>query len=170
VEYRPFFLRPDTPLEGAPVPAYVKARMGDPNNPLKLRAREAGVPIVDRDMMYSTWRAHEASEYARSQGKLDAFYAALMRRSWAEGQNISAWETIQGAAAEVGLDPEETKRAVEEGRYRSTVEEGVREAHSLGVEAVPTSIVANRFVIQGAQSYTVWKQAMERLGAKPRGG
>jgi predicted DsbA family dithiol-disulfide isomerase len=33
---------------------------------------------------------------------------------------------------------------------------------------VPTFVLADRLVIQGAQKYPVFKNAMERLGAQPR--
>lgn len=78
------------------------------------------------------------------------------------------WSTLRGAAEEAGLDPDETQRAVEEGRYKAVVEDAVRQAHELGIHAVPTFVLADRLVIQGAQTYPVFKNAMERLGVPPR--
>jgi len=170
VDWQPYFLRPDTPPEGWPLPAAIKERMKDPNNPLKLRAAQAGLKMVEREMIPSTRRAHQAAEYARTQGKLEPFHAALLRRYWSEGQDLWAWETLRAAAQEVGLDPDEVQRAVEDGRFAQAVEDAIREAQAMGVNAVPTFLVGDRFAIQGAQSYPVFKQAMERLGATPRAG
>jgi predicted DsbA family dithiol-disulfide isomerase len=169
VDWRPFFLRPETPPEGLPLPAYVREKMKDPNNPLKRRAAAAGLTMVEREVIPSTRRAHQAAEYAREQGKLEAFNAAILRRYWSEGQDLWQWDTLRGAAEEAGLNPDEVQRAVEEGRYKDAVEDAVRQAHEWGINAVPTFILGDKFGLQGAQEYPVFKQAMERLGVKPRG-
>ncbi|MBJ6763350.1 DsbA family oxidoreductase [Myxococcaceae bacterium JPH2] len=168
VDWRPFFLRPETPPEGLPLPEYVKERMKDPNNPLKVRAAQAGLKMVHRDIIPSTRRAHEAAEFARDAGKLDPFHAAVLRRYWTEGQNLWEFETLRGAAQDAGLDPDALQRALEEGRYTKRVEESVREAQGLGVNAVPTFVLGERFALQGAQEYDIFRQAMQRLGATPR--
>lgn len=170
MEWEPFFLRPETPPEGIPLPDSYRERAKDPNNPLKLRAAAAGLKMADRTRIPSTRRAHEAAEFARDQGKLAPLHAALLRRYWSEGQDLYAWDTLRGAAVEAGLDPDALQSAIEEGRYRERVERGVEEAHALGIHAVPTFIVANQFAIQGAQEYPVFEEAMRRLGAKPREG
>jgi predicted DsbA family dithiol-disulfide isomerase len=168
VDWQPFFLRPETPPEGLPLPAHIREKMKDPNNPLKVRAAQAGLKMVDRDVIPSTRRAHQATEYARTQGKLEPYHAAILRRYWSEGQDLWQWETLRGAAEEVGLDADALQRAVESGEFAKVVEDAVRAAQEMGVSAVPTFVLGERFGIQGAQDYAVFKQAMERLGAKPR--
>ena len=168
VDWRPFFLRPETPPEGLPLPAYVRERMKDPNNPLKRRAAQAGLKMVEREVIPSTRRAHQAAEFARDAGRLEPFNAALLRRYWSEGQDLWQWDTLRGAAQEAGVDPEAMQQAVEEGRYRQVVEDAVREAQQMGIQAVPTFLLGDRFALQGAQEYAVFQQAMQRLGVKPR--
>jgi predicted DsbA family dithiol-disulfide isomerase len=168
VDWRPFFLRPETPPEGLPLPAYVREKMKDPNNPLKRRAAAAGLTMVEREVIPSTRRAHQSAEYAREQGKLEAFNAAILRRYWSEGQDLWQWDTLRGAAQEAGLNPDDVQRAVEEGRYKEAVEDSVRQAHEMGINSVPTFILGDKFGLQGAQDYSVFKQAMEQLGVKPR--
>ncbi|MCP3168476.1 DsbA family oxidoreductase [Myxococcus qinghaiensis] len=168
VDWRPFFLRPETPPEGLPLPAHIREKMKDPNNPLKVRAAQEGLTMVDREVIPSTRRAHQATEYARTQGKLEPYHAALLRRYWSEGQDLWAWETLRGAATEVGLEPDALQKAVEGGHFEKVVDDAVTEAREMGVSAVPTFVVGDRFGIQGAQDIAVFRQAMERLGAKPR--
>lgn len=57
---------------------------------------------------------------------------------------------------------------MEQGRYQRVVEDAIREARELGIQAVPTFILGERFALQGAQPYDVFLQVMERLGIKPR--
>ena len=106
MEWHPYFLRPETPPEGLPLPDYVRQGMKDPNNPLKLRAAKAGLTMVQRDIIPSTRRAHEAAEYARAQGRLEPFQAAILRRYWSEGQDLWQWSTLRAAGEEAGLDPD----------------------------------------------------------------
>ena len=161
-------MRPDTPPQGSPVPEYVQKRWKDPDDPLKKRAAALGLKMVPRQIIPSTRRAHEAAEFAREQGRLDPMHAALLRRYWSEGQDLWSLETLRGAAVEAGLDPDELQKAIEEGRYRPAVEEALREAQETGIHAVPTFVFDDRFAVQGAQEYPVFKLAMDRLGAKPR--
>jgi predicted DsbA family dithiol-disulfide isomerase len=151
-----------------PVPAYVKARRADPDNPLKARARALGLTMIEREIIPSTRRAHEAAELARARGKLEPMHAALLRRYWSEGQDLWQLEVLRGAAAESGLDPDELQRAIEAGTHRDAVERAVREARDLGVRAVPTFLFDDRLVVEGAQELPVFEMAMERLGKAPR--
>lgn len=168
VDWQPFLLRPETPPEGLPLPAYVRERMKDPNDPLKARAARAGLTLKHRELIPSTRRAHEAAEFARTHGKLEPFHAALLRRYWVEGQDLWAVDTLRAAAREVGLDDGALQEALESRRYEPVVADALRQAQEMGVRAVPTFLVAERYVIQGAQEYPVFRQAMERLGVKPR--
>ena len=151
-----------------PLPAYVRARMKDPDDPLKKRAEREGLTMVRGDIVPSTRRAHEAAEFARARGQLDRMNAALLRRYWTEAQDLHALETLRGAAEEAGLEPDELQRAIEAGTYRPAVEASIREAHELGIHAVPTFVFANRLAIQGAHELPVFRSAMQRLGARPR--
>jgi predicted DsbA family dithiol-disulfide isomerase len=152
------------------VPDYVKVRRKDPRDPLKARAAAAGLKMIEHDVIPSTQRAHEAAEFARGRGQLEPLQAALLRRYWTEGQDLYSFETLRAAAVEAHLDPDELQRALEQGTYRQQVDDLIREAAEFGVRAVPTFLFEERFAIQGAQEYPVFKMAMDRLGARPRSG
>lgn len=168
VDWQPFFLRPETPPEGSPLPEYIKQKVRDPNNPLKARAAREGLKMQFRDITPSTRRAHEAVEFAREKGKLAPLHASLLKRYWEESQDLYAMETLRGAAVDAGLDPDELQRAIERGDYRQRVEELVAQAQQMGVSAVPTFVLGDKFGIQGAQELPTFRHAMERLGAKPK--
>lgn len=140
--------------------------MNQPDNPLKARAKALGLTLVEREVIPSTRRAHQCTEYARSKGALGPFHAALIERYWAKGEDLNAWATLEGAAAQVGLDAAQLRAEVEAGAWRAAMEEGLEAARELGIGAVPTFIVGDRFVIEGAQDARVFRQAFERLGVK----
>lgn len=168
IEWKPFMLRPETPDEGMELPAYIREKMADPNNPLTARARSLGITINQRERIPSSRRAHEATEYARSKGKIDAFHHAVLERYWSKSEDLHDWAVLKAAAIEAGLDADEMQREVDAGTWRQPVLAGIEAGAEIGVNAVPTFIVGNRFVIQGAQQGSVFAQAFERLGAAPR--
>jgi predicted DsbA family dithiol-disulfide isomerase len=166
VDWRPFLLRPDAPDEGWALPAHIKARMNSPDNPLTQRAKALGVTLVEREHIPSSRRAHECTEFARAHGKLDAFHHGVLERYWSKGEDLSDWAVLRAAAVDAGLDADAMQAEVSAGKWKPVVQESLGEASELGVSAVPTFIVGNKFVIQGAQDAAVFRQAFGRLNSK----
>lgn len=162
-------MRPETPDEGLPLPDRVKAYMAMPDNPLVTRAKAMGLAMrFDRTLIPSTRRAHQAALWARSQGGFERFHHELLRRYWEAGEDLHAWEVLQAAATTAGLDASALRAEVEAGRWKQPLEDALAEASGAEVHAVPTFLVGNRFVIQGAQDHQVFAHAFQRLGFHPR--
>src|SRR4051812_24470914 len=142
--------------------------MKDPNEPLKKRAAREGLVMVRREIVPSTRRAHEAAEYARAKGKLAPLHAELLKAYWTEGKDLYSFEVLREAAVKAGLDPDDMQREIEKETFNPAVEASVREAHELGIHAVPTFVFNDELGIQGAQELPVFRMAMQRLGAQPR--
>lgn len=166
VDWRPFLLRPDTPETGWELPDRIKNFINDPNNPLKQRATKLGIEINHRLVVPSSRRAHECTEFARANGKLEEFHHALIERYWSKTEDLHDWEVLKAAAAQVGLDGEAMQAEVAAGKWKEPVDTGLAAAHELGVSAVPTFLIADRFAISGAQDAAVFRQAFERLKAR----
>ncbi len=163
IEWRPFYLRPDTPPEGMELPDYVKARAAQSHEHLRQRANAIGLEMVFPTHIPNTRLAHEATEYARQRGKGFEFHHAVFEKFYGKGQDISKWNVLRAAAEEVGLDAEEMQRLVEAGTYTAAVQSEVDQAYQIGVTGVPTYVLNDRYAIVGAQPYEVFQQALERL-------
>lgn len=150
------------------MPEYVRARMGAPDNPLRLRARALGIQLVEREWIPSSRRAHECTEHARAQGKLAPFHAAVLRAYWSEGKDIHDWDVLEAAAREAGLDAQTMRAEVEAGAWKQAVDDRVEAARDAGIHAVPTFVIGEQFLVQGAQTLDVFEKVMARLGATPR--
>ena len=168
LEWEPYELRPGGPETGWALPAHVKAKLSAPDNPLKLRAQALGLKLVEREWIPSSRRAHECTEHARASGKLEPFHAAVLKAYWEEGKDLHDWAVLEAAALTAGLEPVAMRQQVEAGAFKAEVEKRVSAARDLGVNAVPTFLLGERFIIQGAQEYRVFAQAMEQLGAPRR--
>jgi predicted DsbA family dithiol-disulfide isomerase len=163
VEWRPFYLRPDTPPDGMELPAHLRARYAGTSERLRHIARANGMEMVTPSRIPNTRLAHEATEYAREQGKGEDFHRIVFRKYYGEGQDIGRWEVLRGAAQEADLDADEMQRVVEAGRYAGAVKEQVEEAYSLGITGVPTYVLNDRYAIVGAQPYEVFLEALRQI-------
>lgn len=166
VDWRPFYLRPDTPPEGMELPVYLQAQASSTTERLRQMARANGMEMVIPVRIPNTRLAHEATEYAREQGKADDFHRIVFRKYYGEGQDIGQWEVLRAAAEEAGLNADEMERLVTGRRYTTTVEDQVEEAFALGITGVPTYVLNDRYAIVGAQHYEVFEQALQRLAAE----
>jgi Predicted dithiol-disulfide isomerase involved in polyketide biosynthesis len=167
IDWRPFYLRPDTPPEGMDLPDYVKAHMAETNARLKQMATTAGLEMVFATRMPNTRLAHEATEYAREKGKLIEFHRLVFDQFYGHGRDISHWDVLREAAVAAGLDADEMQREVEAGKYTELVNAQVEEAQEIGVSGVPTYVLNGRYAIVGAQPYEAFLQALQQIEAKP---
>jgi predicted DsbA family dithiol-disulfide isomerase len=136
---------------------------------LRQMARDSGLSMVFPSRIPNTRLAHEATEYARAQGKLEEFHRLVFHKYFSEGEDLSCWEVLESAAEEVGLEADEIRHQVESGKFTPVVEQQIAQARALEIEAVPTYILNGRFAVVGAQPYEVFQRGFARLEAEDRG-
>ena len=164
VDWRPFYLKPDTPPEGMELPDYIKnARAGGSEQRLSQMAAGYGLKFVSTERILNTRLAHEATEHARRQGQGNDFHRVVFRKVYGEGQDISTWDVLRAAAEEVGLDGQAMQQAVESGLYTQDVAAQVQQAYQIGVSGVPTYVINDRYALVGAQPYDVFKNALTKI-------
>lgn len=164
IEWRPFYLRPDTPPEGMELPNYIKqARNNGSEERLRQLAEMHGMKFASTERIYNTRLAHEATEYARLHGKLNEFHKVVFRKVYADGFDPSQWDVLRSAADEVGLNGTDMQQVVESGTYTEEVANQVQWAYQIGVTGVPTYVINDRYAIVGAQPYEVFKNALSQI-------
>jgi predicted DsbA family dithiol-disulfide isomerase len=162
IERLPFELRPDAPATGWALPEHIRAKLESAGNPVRIRAKQLGIEIRERTHIPSSRRAHECTEFARAQGKIDPFHASVLRSYWTDGEDIHDWSVLEKIATSAGLDAAAMRESVEAGTWTRAFEERIAEAHEIGIHAVPTFVIAERFVVEGAQPADVLRQAISR--------
>ncbi len=164
VEWRPFYLRPDTPPEGMELPDYIKkARTNGSEERLRSIANAYGMEFESTERIYNTRIAHEATEYAREHGKGNEFHKIVFRKVYAEKQDPSNWAVLRTVAEEASLNADEMQREVDNGKYTANVADQVNWAYQIGVSGVPTYVINDRYAVVGAQSYEVFKNALAQI-------
>lgn len=87
-----------------------------------------------------------------------------MRAMWEESRNVADPDVMRAIAVEVGLDPAGVDEAIATRRFRPVVVESTREAHALGINAVPAFVLDERFLLLGAQPHEVFEQVIAEHG------
>ena len=176
VEWHPFQLNPDMPPEGMDRRAYLEAKFGGKEGavqaylPLVEHAAASGVALnLDRIARTpNTLDAHRLIHWAGLEGRQGAMVAALFRAYFREGRDIGDAGVLAALAGEAGLDPAVVARLLACDADRALVAERDAHARARGVSAVPTFILADTYVISGAQTPETWIRIIDELIEKEK--
>lgn len=175
VQWHPFQLNPDMPAEGVAKRAYLeqkfggKARVDAIHERLREVSRAAGVDL-DPDKpqrMPNTLNAHRLIHWAGIEGVQQAVVDALMRAYWTEGRDIGDLPTLAGIAGENGMDRAATLRLLQSDADADDILARDQDARQKGVNAVPTFLIAQQYVVSGAQPPETWKKVIAELTGQP---
>ena len=100
----------------------------------------------------NTFDAHRLIHLAASEGLQVAMKERLMAAYFLEGRAIGDRETLVELAAELGIDRERARAALEAGEFADDVRADEREAAELGINGVPFFVINRRYGVSGAQA------------------
>ena len=171
VRYRPYQLDPRAPMDAEPMYDYLARRFGDRSRAMASHvigvARGEGLEMdYDRGLTVNTLNAHRLSLLAdREHGPV--MQSALVRRlfdaHFAEGKDVGDPRVLAELAGEIGMDPDRARNYLESGEGAGEVHEEIAAAQRLGVNAVPTYVFDDKYVIEGAQATELFLQALNTI-------
>jgi len=169
VEWVPFELHPEIPPEGRPrdevLPPAYRARAEDGVNRL---AAQVGLQLRLHDRLINSRPALQAAEFAREQGRFDAMHHALFRAYWDEGRDVSDIDVLHEVAARAGVDVADMEQAVASDRFGDYLDARRAEAEDLMISGIPAHVIADRYLVIGAQPYDVFERVMAQVGVLRR--
>lgn len=174
IEWHPFQLNPEMPKTGMDRRAYMEAKFGGQEGavraylPLVEHAANAGAELnLDRIARQpNTLDAHRVIHWAGLEGRQTPMVAALFRALWRDGRDIGDPETLADIAGEVGLDRAMIRRLLAGDGDAAEIRARDAHARDRGVSGVPTFVIDNRYVLQGAQPTDVWTRIIEDIAAQ----
>ena len=174
IEWHPFQLNPDMPDGGMDRATYLEAKFGGKAKAVQIyarveeAARAAGLVIdfANIPRIPNTLNAHRLIHWAGLEGRQTLMKAALMRAYWRDGRDIGDLATLADIAGEVGLDRAAMARLLASDADRDTITARDAHARERGVNAVPTFLIANQYVLSGAQPPAMWDQVIGELQAR----
>lgn len=174
VEWHPFQLNPDMPAEGVVKRDYLMQRFGSEAKLAQIHqqfrdtAAKAGV-AMDPDTpqrIPNTLNAHRMIHWAGLEGRQAAMVSALMRAYWVEGRDIGDLGVLADIGAEAGMDRGVVVRLLASDADLDLIKGREAHARQRGVNAVPTFLIANQYVLSGAQPPELWGQVIDELASQ----
>ena len=171
VVFRPYQLDPAAPAESYPLRQYLERRFGGPSEGMtnQVSAAGAGEGIAfdwDRALAANTFTAHRLLRLAeREYGA--AAQRALVDRLFAAhftaGEDVNDAAVLTRLAVEAGLDEERVRSYLASDEGAEELASELDQARRLGIRAVPSFVFEGKFMVQGAQSASVFLQALEEV-------
>ncbi len=170
IEWHPFQLNPDMPAGGVDKHRYLAEKFGEDRLvQMHLRLREASRAAgaeIDPDTpkrMPNTLDAHRLIHWAGLEGRQTAVVSAIMRAYWREGRDIGNAGVLTDIAAAAGMDRAVTARLLASDADADDIRARDADARQKGVNSVPTFLIAQRYVVTGAQPPEIWGNVIREL-------
>lgn len=171
IEWHPFQLNPDMPAEGMDRRAYLEGKFGGKEGavrayaPVVEHAEKAGLNIDFEGMKRTpnTLDAHRLIHWAGIEGKQTAAVSSLFKAYFVETRDIGDHDVLADIADSIEMDASVVRRLLASDADREDI--SARDAHSrqMGIQSVPTFIVANQHAVPGAQPPELWAKVISEL-------
>jgi predicted DsbA family dithiol-disulfide isomerase len=177
LHFQPFELNPQMGPEGQDVGEHLAKKYGStPEQQAAAREniRQRGADVgfefrkEGRGRIWNTFDAHRLLHWAGLQSPQQqlALKKALLKAYHGEARNPSEADVLLDAAAEAGLPRDEAQQVIESDRYTNEVRAAESMWQQSGIQAVPSMILDDKWLIQGGQSPEVLEQAIRQAIAE----
>ncbi len=116
--------------------------------------------------IWNTFDAHRLLHWAGLEGKQRALKEALFEANFTEGLSISDHEVLIRAATSAGLDARKARSVLASGKYADEVRSDEALWRNRGINAVPSIVFNQRWMIQGGQPPEVFEQVIRKIIAE----
>jgi riboflavin biosynthesis pyrimidine reductase/predicted DsbA family dithiol-disulfide isomerase len=134
---------------------------------LLMAAEGMTLPPVPKPPKMRSFNAHQAIEYAKTEGMQDDLVEAIYRAFWEEGKDINHVETLCIIAKGIINDVDKMKTAIEADQFGDHVVDFDNDAYEKGVYNVPTFFIGDQRLAE--QPYSAIRKAMIHfIGKEPQ--
>ena len=171
IEWHPFQLNPDMPREGMARADYLERKFGGKEGAVRVygqiqrHADDIGLTanLGDIKRTPNTIDAHRLIHWAGIEARQGPVVDALFKAYFVDGRDIGDHEVLAEIAQGAEMDGDAIKKAFETEADTQLIRD--RDAHSrkMGVNSVPTFVVANQHVVPGAQPPDLWLKVIGEL-------
>jgi predicted DsbA family dithiol-disulfide isomerase len=165
----PFELHPEIPPEGRPrdevLPRAYRAQAEEGVNRM---AAAAGLQLKIHERLINSRPALQAAEFARAEGRFDAMHHELFKAYWDEGRDLSDIAVLRELATRAGVDVAGMETAIKENRFGDYLDARRAEAEELMINGIPAHVIADRYLVMGAQPYELFERVMAKAGVPRR--
>lgn len=168
IEWHPFQLNPDMPQGGMDRRAYLEGKFGGKEGavrayaPVVDHAEKAGLTINFEGMQRTpnTLDAHRLIHWAGIEGKQTEVVDALFQAYFVDTRDIGYHDVLADIADGAGMDAAVVRKLLKSDADRDLIKDRDSHSRQMGVNSVPTYIVANQHAVPGAQPPELWQKVI----------
>jgi len=174
IEWHPFQLNPDMAPQGMDRRAYLESKFGGKEAavrayaPVVEHAETLGLSINFEGMQRTpnTLDAHRLIHWAGIEHKQTNAADALFDAYFVQARDIGDHDVLADIADAIGMDASVVRKLLSTDTDCDAIRD--RDAHSrkMGVNSVPTFIIAGQHAVPGAQPTQLWKNVISDLQAQ----
>ncbi len=181
IEWHPFQLNPEMPDDGMDRRDYLEQKFGGKEGavrayaPIVEHAENAGLSINFEGMKRTpnTLDAHRLIHWAGIENKQNEVVNALFDAYFVQTRDIGDHEVLADIADSVGMDAAVVLKLLKSDADREDIRNRDIHSRQMGVNSVPTYIVANQHAVPGAQPPELWEKVigeiMDQIKESPAG-
>lgn len=174
IRFQPFELNPNMAPEGENTTEHIQKKYGaSPERSAASRQaiKESGERLgftfnySPESRIWNTFDAHRLLHWAGLEGKQLALKEALFKSNFTDQRPTNDPNALADAAAEAGLDPARARAILASDEFAAEVRAEEEHWRRNGIQAVPSVIFNERWLIQGGQPPQVFEQAIREIVA-----
>ncbi|MDA9301746.1 MAG: DsbA family oxidoreductase [Rhodobacterales bacterium] len=171
IEWHPFQLNPAMPKDGMDRREYLEAKFGGQKEAIEVysnidkTATETGLSLNFGGIKRTpnTIDAHRLIHWAGIEGRQNSIIDRLFKAYFQEGRDISEHSVLTRIASAAGMDQDVVRNLLKSDADKEDIKARDTDARKRGIQGVPAFVVANEYVIQGAQTIDIWDNIIKEI-------
>ena len=171
IEWHPFQLNPTMPKDGMDRREYLEAKFGGQKEAIEVysnidkTATETGLSLNFGGIKRTpnTIDAHRLIHWAGIEGKQNSIIDRLFKAYFQEGRDISEHSVLTRIASAAGMDQDVVRSLLKSDADKEDIKARDTDARKRGIQGVPAFVIANEYVIQGAQTIDIWDNIIKEI-------
>ena len=171
IQWHPFQLNPEMPLEGVDRKKYLETKFGGRDlavkayTPVLEHAALAGLNLKLEDITKTpnTLSSHRLIFWAWQEGVQNAVVSALFKAYFVEGRDIGKNAVLIDISHNAGISRDLVSRLLAGKNDFEQVIELDKAARKMGINSAPTFILNGKHVITGAQNVEFWSNLITEV-------
>lgn len=172
IHFQPFELNPDMPPEGENAAEHVQKKYGSSaersaasRQAIKQSGEALGFAFNygPESRIWNTFDAHRLLHWAETEGRQLQLKEALFKANFTDQLSTSDHEVLAAAAREAGLDEQRAREILQSGEFTDEVRREQAVWRNRGINAVPSVIFNQRWMVQGGQPPEAFEQAIRQI-------
>ena len=174
IEWHPFQLNPDMPAEGMGRREYLEGKFGGKEGAARayapvVDAVEAAGKVINLEAMKrtpNTIDAHRLIHWAGIEQRQSFVVDLLFKAYFVDGRDIGDHEVLADIADTAEMDASMVTRLLSTDSDVADLRARDKHSREMGVNSVPTFVIANQHAVPGAQPPDMWAKVIEDIMAQ----